>query len=187
MFLPALWRSPQTVGAVCPSSRALARAMLTGHNLRQAGLVVELGPGTGAFTRVILEALGPTTRFFALEVDAGAVRHLHRVLPHVEVFHDSAERLDEYVVRSGRPQVDAIVSGLPWAVLPEDLQRRIMTQVAGCLRPGGGFSTFAYQHARHSTAGRRYWRLLSTLFAQVTVSPTVWWNLPPAVVYHGVK
>ena len=43
-------RSPRTVGAVTASSRALAEAMVDGIDLRQPGRIVELGPGTGAFT-----------------------------------------------------------------------------------------------------------------------------------------
>ncbi len=186
-FMGALLRSPLTVGAFCPSSRALARAMVAGFDLHRAGLVVELGPGTGSFTEVIAEHMGPGTDFFALELDPGAVGHLRQRFPHLTVHNDPAERLGEHLRRSRRPHVDYVVSGLPWAIFPADVQTRTMRVVAAALRPGGGFTTFTYLHARRSPAGRRYWKMLPELFSRVEMSKPVWGNLPPAVVYRCVK
>lgn len=47
---------PTQVGALCPSSCALCRAMASEIGVENAGLVVELGPGTGVITR---ELVGP--------------------------------------------------------------------------------------------------------------------------------
>ena len=62
-------RSPRTVGAVTASSRALAEAMVGGSRPDGRSRVVELGPGTGAFTSAIVERLGPDTRFLAIDID----------------------------------------------------------------------------------------------------------------------
>jgi phosphatidylethanolamine/phosphatidyl-N-methylethanolamine N-methyltransferase len=93
----------------------------------------------------------------------------------------------EQVVRLGREHADCVVSGLPWAIMPTELQKRIMTNVATALAPGGVFTTFAYLHSRLSPAAGRYWRLLSTLFREVRVSALVWQNVPPAFVYRCVR
>ncbi len=161
--------------------------MVAGSDLAHADLVVELGPGTGAFTRVILECLGPQSAFVALELDARAVRHLQQRFPQLDVVHASAEEVHEQVVRLGRKHADCMVSGLPWANMPTDLQRRIMTNVATALAPGGVFTTFAYLHSRLVPSASRYWRLLSTLFREVRVSALVWQNVPPALVYRCVR
>jgi phospholipid N-methyltransferase len=161
--------------------------MVSGLNLCEAGLVVELGPGTGAFTQAIAEGLGPATEFLALELDEGAVRHLRRRFPKLRVVHDSAENLGHHVRTLGRRQADYVVSGLPWAIFPEDLQARIMQEVTRALAPGGRFVTFAYLHARRTSAARRFWRLLHEQFAGVELSKPVWANLPPAVVYRAWK
>ena len=51
------WRqyisSPLAIGAIAPSSERLARQMIR-HLSPGAGLVMELGPGTGVFTRALL-------------------------------------------------------------------------------------------------------------------------------------
>jgi phospholipid N-methyltransferase len=187
-FVLAFLRSPGTVGALCPSSRALARAMIAGSDLANADLVIELGPGTGSFTRVILEAIGERTSFVALELDERAVRRLRQRFSGLRVYHDSAERIQRYASRWGRNRkVDYVVSGLPWAIMPSDLQDRIMTNVAASLAPGGVFTTMAYAHSRLAPSAARYWKLISTKFSEVNVSRLVWQNLPPALVYRCVK
>ena len=71
LMLGRFVRSPRTVGAVAPSSRALAEEMVQGLDLSGAANVVELGPGTGVVTRAIAERLGPDAH--ALAVDVGDV------------------------------------------------------------------------------------------------------------------
>lgn len=53
VFLKSWLKRPIRTGAVAPSSNALAR-LITRDILPGAGPVIELGPGTGAFTRCIL-------------------------------------------------------------------------------------------------------------------------------------
>jgi len=80
-FLGAFLREPARVGAFVPSSPALAQAMLHGCALKDAKTVVEFGPGTGAFTRLILEGIGKQTAFLALELDEKHVRGLRQRFP----------------------------------------------------------------------------------------------------------
>src|SRR5205814_10677128 len=89
-FLGAFLREPARVGSFAPSSPALARAMLHGCDLRNAKTVVEFGPGTGAFTRLILQRMGRQTAFFAIELDDKHARGLRRRFPGLNVYHDSA-------------------------------------------------------------------------------------------------
>ena len=53
-LLRAFLAYPVRTGAIAPSSRFLAARMIEDMRLSEAGVVVELGPGTGAFTRAIL-------------------------------------------------------------------------------------------------------------------------------------
>src|SRR6476659_6895465 len=49
-FLSSFLRQPLLVGSVWPSSTALSRVIVESCGLRPGDTVVELGPGTGAFT-----------------------------------------------------------------------------------------------------------------------------------------
>lgn len=138
-------RSPRLTGAIAPSSPTLAQAMTAGLDLQRADLVVELGSGTGAITGTILRQLAPNARLIAVELNPVFARRLTDRYSHgaVEVVQGSAEDLATLVPH----QVDVIVSGLPWTVMPHERQRRILDAAAGALSPSGRFSTFAYMHA----------------------------------------
>jgi phospholipid N-methyltransferase len=183
-FLRAFLRRPAAVGAIGPSSRTLANAMLAGCKLSTSETVVELGPGTGAFTGPILENIGRSTTFFALEIDPGLSRGLRKRFPGLTVYNDSAEKIDEYLARHGKTQANYIISGLPWASLPLKVQDNILRVVLASLAPGGLFVTFGYLHARWMPNAQRFRRRLEERFSRVTTSEPVWANFPPAFIYR---
>src|SRR5213083_3477599 len=121
-FLGAFLREPARVGSFAPSSPALAQAMLRGCDLRNAKTVVEFGPGTGSFTRLILQRMGRQTTFFALELDDKHVRGLRLRFPGMPVYHDSAARIEKYLAQHRRKRADYVISGLPWANMPVNVQ-----------------------------------------------------------------
>jgi phosphatidylethanolamine/phosphatidyl-N-methylethanolamine N-methyltransferase len=187
-FLRAFLRRPMTTGAIAPSSRSLAARMVEDMGLREARTVVELGPGTGCFTRAILDEIGPETLFLAVEVNPEFARHLRAELPsRVQVINDSIEHLAEHLSAHGRPAADCILSGIPWAGFSGPLQERLLGAVASALRPGGRFATFAYIHAASLPSARRFRRLLEARYREVQTTPVVWRNLPPAFVYRCEK
>lgn len=176
---------PRSTGAIAPSSQALARMMVRGSDLKNAGLVVEIGPGTGAFTGVILAGLAEPGRYLGLELNPDFVRKLAAKFPQADIRNDSAENIARHVEQRGAgARADYVVCGLPWAIFPQDLQERILGGIRGVLRPGGRFSTFAYVHALPLPPARRFRRMLEARFSKVELSPIVWKNVPPAVAYY---
>jgi phospholipid N-methyltransferase len=182
-FLGAFLRMPARTGSLAPSSPSLARAMLYGCDLRRAKTVVELGPGTGAFTRFIVDRLPKQSRFIALELEDRHVRRLRERFPRVRVYRDSAERIQRYLPQSSR-KADYIISGLPWANIHVQVQVRILDAILASLSPSGMFTTFAYWHARWLPRARQFRERLEQHFAEVKVSRVIWKNVPPAVVYR---
>ena len=69
LMLGRFVRSPRTVGAVAPSSRALAAEMVRGLDLTGPATVVELGPGTGVVTSAISAQLGPDAHALAIDIE----------------------------------------------------------------------------------------------------------------------
>lgn len=183
-FFGSFLRRPLRVGAFAPSSPALARAMLRGADLKNARAVVEFGPGTGAFTRLILDRIGRQTAFIALELGERQVRRLQRRFPALHVYHDSAEKIQHYLARHHRRQADCIISGLPWGNMPARAQRRIFDATLASLAPGGTFTTFCYAHAAWLPGSRGFHRWIDRHFAEVQTSRIIWRNAPPAFVYR---
>jgi phosphatidylethanolamine/phosphatidyl-N-methylethanolamine N-methyltransferase len=183
-FLSEFVRDPMTVGAIAASGPALARIATAGVPRTGSPVVVELGPGTGAFTGAIQQRLAGRGRHVAVEVNVRFARHLSTLHPAVDVVRADATELATVLAQRGLGPADAVVSGLPWAAFAESRQREILSPVAGALAPHGVFTTFAYVHARWAAPARRLVRSLRAGFDEVIVSETVWANLPPALVYH---
>ena len=146
--------------------------------------VVEFGPGTGAFTRLILERIGKQTAFLALELDEKHARGLRQHFPRLNVYHDSAERIQKYLAQHRRSKADYIISGLPWANMAVKVQEHILNAVVASLAPDGMFTTFSYVHACWLPRARRFRDRLENYFAEVKTSRTVWRNVPPAFVFR---
>jgi phosphatidylethanolamine/phosphatidyl-N-methylethanolamine N-methyltransferase len=183
-FLHAFLREPLKVGAVWPSSPQLSRAIATACDFQPHETIVELGPGTGNFTELLLRKLSPPGRLVALELSATNVEILKQRFPRSEIIFDSAEHLAKYVP----PQsIRCVVSGLAWGNMLPALQDRIMSAIVSSLAPGGQFIGFAYSHARLYPTTMRFRRLMQTQFARFETTPIVWRNIPPAYVYRCHK
>ena len=68
-FLRALIARPKNIGAVVPSSRALARAIARQIDPARPGPILELGPGTGVITAAILDRGVAPERVTVIEYD----------------------------------------------------------------------------------------------------------------------
>lgn len=186
-FVGAFLKEPLKVGAFWPSSPQLSRSIVDGCDLPSRELVVELGPGTGAFTSLILERMNQRSHFFAVELSQTNARLLRRRFPRVQVFEDSAERLTSYLDLRDGQKADCIISGLAWGNMMPATQNKIFDAVLDSLAPGGLFTTFAYVHARLLPTSMRFRKRLFDHFKRVETTPIVWRNLPPAFVYRCWK
>jgi phosphatidylethanolamine/phosphatidyl-N-methylethanolamine N-methyltransferase len=186
LFLSRFLRNPRTVGAVLPSSVTLAHAVLDGLNLARGGAVVELGPGTGVFTREILRRLAGRGRYVGVDIDPAFVERLRRRWPTLDCVCASAADLPAVLAARGLARVDHIVSSLPFASLPASTSRRIVAAVGEALRPGGTFTTFQYAHAYGWPAARAFRRRMSARLGGPPTARFVVRNVPPAVVLTWV-
>lgn len=183
-FATSAFRSPNVIGAVAPSGRALCDLLASVAPAEGMPAVVELGPGTGVVSDALRRRLPPEARHVAVEIDPGMVAHLRRTKPWLEVVAGDAKNLRKLLADIGVAQVDAVVSGLPWTLFSRAAQRGIMEQVSHVLVPEGVFTTFAYTHVMHLPTQRRFRALLEESFDEVLVTGTVWRNVPPALAYQ---
>jgi len=189
IFLQQFMRSPLTVGALAPSSRALANTMLAPIDFARVGNVVEFGPGTGAFTRGIAPRLRAGCRYLGIELNPAFVRELTISFPRLSFVHGNVADLTRILDSQGIAAVDAIVCGLPWATLPIALQETVFAEIDRTLAPGGVFVTFGYLQSLVLPGAWALRRRLRRHFGDVRRSSVVWANIPPAFAYicrkHG--
>lgn len=164
------------MGAIVPSSPRLARAMVNEIPILQPDqVVVELGPGTGVFTRELLSRF-PRNRVLAVEFNGDLAERLSRQLPQVQVVTGCASRMAEHLDNLGllRSRVGAVVSGLPLLSLPRELGDRIFASLAEVLLPGRRYIQFTYS--------KRAWHRHPPPGFRLDATRRVWLNLPPAEV-----
>ncbi|MEU6698406.1 SAM-dependent methyltransferase [Pseudonocardia sp. NPDC046786] len=180
-FLREFLRDPLHTASLLPSSRPLAAAASGPVPGTGEPVVVELGPGTGAFTGAIAERLGGRGHHLAVELNPRLAGLLERARPGLDVAVADALALPALLAERGLGRADVVVSGLPWAAHPAT-GRTLSAVLAGSLHPHGVLTQFGYTCTRSLPPARRLRRELAAAFADVTCGPTVWANLPPAFV-----
>lgn len=163
-----------------PSSRFLAKKMLESIDFERMKVIVELGPGTGVFTRRILKELHPDGIMLVFELNDNFMQLLKKEFtdPRVHLIHDSAEKIGEYLEKYGVSQADAVVSSLPLANFPDELRNRILQESHRVMGSESLYVQFQYSlNAKKAIKNR---------FHQVNISFTPV-NFPPAFVYTCKK
>ncbi len=181
-FLSAFLRSPTRVGAIAPSSPALARAMVKGIRINGGEAIIEFGPGTGPFTDEIRRTLTDPGCYLGIERDQAFVTLLQNRFPGFRFVCASAEDAPRSHREAGLGKVRAIICGLPFASLPPGVQDGVIAAIDGLLTPGCEFRTFQYVHAYLLPGGPRFRRRMDAIFGPHTRSAPVMLNLPPSFV-----
>ena len=137
--------NPLKVGALLPSSPALARVVARNVDIGPEDAVIEVGAGTGSITKALI-ASGkiPPERLFVIEIDADMCTYLRKQLPHVQVIHGDAGRLAEIVPSRWHGKVSTVVSGIPMITLPFAAQQRLIRSWFSIMKPGGKMLQYTY-------------------------------------------
>jgi len=178
-FLRCFLATPKRVGAVLPTSRRTVRATLDMARVAEARFVVELGAGTGPYTREILRRLGPQGRLLSFEIDPALAAALAQSSsdPRLTVVADSAANLEAHL-EGQRPEV--IVSALPFTSLPSTLRGEILAVARRVLAADGVMLVLQYSPLMQRNLERTFGSVERCL------SPR---NVPPAVLFacRGTK
>ena len=181
LFAKQIVRRFRTTGAVAPSGKYLARAMAEAVGQVAVGhTILELGPGTGVFTRELIKTF-PESKIVAVEINDVFAKQITKTMPNVHVIQACASKLDEHIrsLNIEAEDVAAVVSGLPLLSLPKDLGRSILASITSVLRPGRKYVQFTYSE--------RAWRQFDVPGFIREPRRRVWMNVPPAVVLSFVR
>lgn len=140
-------RDPVKVAAVAPSGRQLAR-MMVAQLPAGAQRVVELGAGTGVFTRALLATGIAPENLLVVELNAALAELLQQRYPRVNVVCADARHLDALVAGHARfgqgAKLDAVVSGLGMLSMSGALRTEILRASFATLGAAGRFIQFTY-------------------------------------------
>jgi phosphatidylethanolamine/phosphatidyl-N-methylethanolamine N-methyltransferase len=143
-FLRRLIARPRSVGAIAPSSPYLARAMAAQIDPAAPGLILELGPGTGAITEGLIARGFSPSRIVAVEYDPDFAALVATRFAGVRVIRGDAFNLAATLGNDYPEPFAAAISGLPLVNFPKALRRSFLEGVFARLRPGAPFVQFSY-------------------------------------------
>ena len=178
-FLKTFLKDRQ-VGAMSPSSRFLTEKMVENIDFKNAKVIIELGPGTGVFTHALIDKMLPDAKLMVFELNDEFFKELTKQITdsRVQLIHDSAEKIDEYLKNAGYHEADVIVSSLPLAMFSQELRKNILNASKSALKPNGKYIQFQYSLQSK--------KKLQKTFNQVAISFTPL-NFPPAFIYTCTK
>ena len=169
-------RNPRSTGAVVPSSKSLAVALVNALPDDDYERIIELGTGEGSVTRQLVARFGGD-RVLGIELDSGLATLARAQAPEATIMVGDAGRLSQLLQRGTPAGKTAVVSCLPLAVMPRT-RRRVLDAVRALIAPNGHLVQFTYvpwqpfpesECRMHGLIGSRSDRILR--------------NLPPAAVW----
>ena len=119
-----------------------------------SGCIVELGPGTGAITEVLLERF-PVDRIIAVERDRQLADKLKQRWPELTVINGSAQQLATLLPADSR--INGVVSSLPLLNMPPAVRLEIL-RASIALMPAEAIRYVQFSYGIHSptTNARTY-------------------------------
>ncbi len=177
LFFRAWLSAPLRVASVTPSGRALS-SLMTAEISAQTGIVIELGPGTGVFTEVLLQRGVAEENLVLVEYGSEFASQLSDRFPAAITVQMDAAQLRKLPIHASAP-VGAVVSGLPLLSMPLRKVHAILEGAFSHLRHDGAFYQFTY--GPRCPIARP---LLDRLGLKATYIGCTLANIPPAAVYR---
>src|SRR5436190_2648460 len=179
-FLQAFLKNPLKVGAITPSSPELAAEMLQGITPDDHNIVLELGVGTGALTKLLRNAVPSKNSYLGIELDGDLVKTLNNNYPDMNIICGSAA--DAYSIHqsSGLGKVRYVVCCLPFVSLPKEISEQVLVEIEKFMDEGCELRIFQYAHGYFLPPAIKLREMLKERYGKTRRSPLVLKNVPPA-------
>jgi phosphatidylethanolamine/phosphatidyl-N-methylethanolamine N-methyltransferase len=177
-FIFAAMRSPFKIGGFLPSSRGLAQAMASGVDISRHGAVIELGAGTGVVTHALLKAGISPDKLVVIERDEKLFTLMSSQFPHLNILCADAIELDSVLASHSITKINAIVSSLPFLVMPKHVRHAIQHHMATLIGDDGVLIQFTYGPKSPISRGQMRKYHLQGKRMKLVVA-----NVPPAHVW----
>jgi len=180
LFITEFIKQRKMVGAIAPSSVFLRKKMLAKIDFSKDINIIELGPGTGVFTKGILKKMSPKSKLLSFELNPTFHLKLANKIKdkRLNFINDSAENIKLHLTKHNIKSADFVISSLPLTVIPDNIKNNIIKASYEVLSKNGMFVQFQYSlNAK---------KLLSSKFNSVDIVFSSL-NIPPAFVYYCNK
>jgi phospholipid N-methyltransferase len=179
-FLQAFLKNPLKVGSIAPSSPELAQKMVEGIRPTDESVVLELGVGTGAITKVLQEIVPSRESYFGIEIDKTLVKLLKGNFPDLKIVRGNACDAFSIYQKSGFGRVGYIICCLPFVSLPNDVGEQVLGEIDKFMEQGCLFRTFQYAHGYYFPSAIKLREHMRNRYGKSKKSKLVVKNMPPA-------
>lgn len=133
----------KNVASLFPTSSFAVRRAFKNVNLSAFKVIVEYGPGEGAFTRRILNKMSPDAHLIAIETNEQMVHALQNIKDkRLIVVNDTAEHIIPILHNNGFDSADCIVSGIPFTFLKRHQREAVVRRTREALNENGIFIVY---------------------------------------------
>jgi phosphatidylethanolamine/phosphatidyl-N-methylethanolamine N-methyltransferase len=175
LFLRRWLANPLQMGSIIPSSPRLGELIARQIDSKSDSLVLELGAGTGAITKSLInEGISPK-RIAVVEIVPEMADHLRTKFPKTTVLQADAFNLPIHLLKDPAAEIGTVICGIPLVLLNEAKQRQFIQQVEA-VAPGRGFLLYTY-----CITSPLPYRTLGLEARRLAWTPL---NFPPASVWH---
>lgn len=169
------------VAAITPSSKFLVKRVCKWIDFDTPCRIVEYGPGTGVFSKYLLEHMHEDAELIMIEGNESfveALRDFSADDPRAVVVHDRAENVRRILDQHDVEKADYVLSGIPFSFLDDDVKHELISRTREVLTDDGKF--LVYQNYNHMEKPLR--RHFDTVTREYELL-----NLPPMFAYEALK
>lgn len=179
LFLKEFALNFKMVGAITPSSKFLTKDIMKEINFKGVEVIVELGGGTGVFTKELISLKESETILVVFEKNYVFYKKLRKLFKNhnnVYILLGCASNLKKKINSIGIKKVDYIISGLPFSNFSSNEAELIFKEIQKVLN--GELILFQYT--------LKLKNILSNYF-HISKIKKIYFNLPPAYIIKGNK
>ncbi len=174
----------RNVASITPTSSVGVKKVCSKIDFSQDRVIVEYGPGTGVFSKYLLNKMGDDSRLILIERN----RNFNRILknnindPRMILMQDSAENVLDTLRACKEAEADYIISGIPFSFLDSELKHRILYNTHRALKKGGKFLVYqtCFQTNNHLKVHLK--KYFPTVNSKYEIA-----NIPPLRTYEAIK
>lgn len=172
-FLFNFFKDPLKNASIIPTSKYASDLMLKGIDFSKVDTVIELGPGNGCVTSVILKKCRKDTKLILIELEESYIPILKERFGDRAIIENAcASNIPKIMQRHGVKKVDLIVSELPF--LPKGPRKAVFDAIRKQSDCGAKFRYLTYMPY-----------FMKKVYKDLPVEKKdfTWNNLPPLWVY----
>jgi phospholipid N-methyltransferase len=168
------------VASIIPTSIRCVKKVCNHIDFTKDFVLVEYGPGDGAFTKFLLEKMSPGSRLILIEANEDFAQHLKETIDdsRVTVHNILAGNVESVIEEKDMGNIDYVLSGIPFSFLDKDRKRIVLQATKTILKKGGKF--LAYQTSGHLK------KPVMEVFGNYDIEMEML-NIPPYLIYDVIN